>query len=66
MPPASSARPRTLAAAVFVTDPETRESLLLTPGTAVTDPAVAEQITHPDAWAPDPPRQPRRSKADPS
>ncbi len=66
MPPASAARPRTLATAVFVTDPESRESLLLTPGTTVTDPAVAEQITHPDAWAPDPPGQPRRSKTDPS
>ncbi|WP_369178631.1 hypothetical protein [Streptomyces mutabilis] len=52
MPSTSSARPRTLATAVFVTDPETRESLLLAPGTTVTDPALIDQITHPAAWAP--------------
>jgi hypothetical protein len=64
MPPTSSARPRTLATAVFVTNPKSRESLLLVPGTTVTAPALADQITHPDAWLPDPPRQPRRSKAE--
>ncbi|MER6378960.1 hypothetical protein ABT274_02880 [Streptomyces sp. NPDC001127] len=37
------------AGAVFVIDPKTHETLLLTAGTAVGDPAVAEQITHSDA-----------------
>ncbi|MER5223825.1 hypothetical protein [Streptomyces flaveus] len=55
---------RTLATAVFVTDPETHETLLLQPGSEVSDPAIAEQITHPDAWIPEPPRPPRRAKAD--
>lgn len=55
---------RTLAAAVFVTDPTTHETLLLQPGTEITNPAIADQITHPDAWAPEPPRQPRRTKAE--
>lgn len=45
---------RTLAETVFVTDPKTHGTLLLTAGTEVTDPAVAEQITHPDAWVPEP------------
>ncbi|GGL03158.1 hypothetical protein [Streptomyces flaveus] len=55
---------RTLATAVFVTDPKTRETLLLQPGSEVSDPAITEQITHPDAWAPEPPRQYRRGKAE--
>lgn len=55
---------RTLATAVFVTDPRSHEILLLQPGTEITDRAVADQITHPDAWAPEPPRQPRRTKAE--
>lgn len=57
---------RALATAVFVTDPKTHETLLLQPGSEVSDPAVAEQITHPDVWAPEPPRQPRRTKAEPA
>ncbi|AWK09560.1 hypothetical protein DDQ41_12245 [Streptomyces spongiicola] len=52
---------RTLTAAVFVTDPKTHETLLLQPGAQVSEPAIAEQITHPDAWAPGEP--PRRSSA---
>lgn len=44
---------RTLATAVFVTDPKTHETLLLAAGTTVADPTVAEQITHPDAWEPE-------------
>ncbi|MFF3060172.1 hypothetical protein [Streptomyces sp. NPDC057909] len=55
---------RTLATAVFVTDPITHETLLVQPGTQITDPAIAEQITHPDAWASEPPRHPRRAKAE--
>ncbi|MEU3046198.1 hypothetical protein ABZ705_06620 [Streptomyces sp. NPDC006984] len=57
---------RTLATAVFITDPKTHETLLLQPGTEVTDAALADQITHPEAWAPEPPRQPRRTKAEAS
>ena len=57
---------RTLASTVFVTDPKTHESLVLQPGTEVTDPAIAEQITHQDAWTPEPPRRPRSTKADAS
>ncbi|MEU5093752.1 hypothetical protein [Streptomyces sp. NPDC020996] len=57
---------RTLASAVFVVDPKTHESLLLRPGAEVTDPAIAEQITHPDAWAPEPPRRSRSTKAETS
>ncbi|MEU1119932.1 MULTISPECIES: hypothetical protein [unclassified Streptomyces] len=53
---------RTLAAAVFVTDPTTHETLLLQPSTQITDPAIAEQITHPDAWLSEEPRPSRRSK----
>ncbi|MGI5401914.1 hypothetical protein ACQEVG_21215 [Streptomyces sp. CA-135486] len=55
---------RTLAVAVFVIDPTTHETVLLQPGTQITDPAIAEQMTHPDVWAPDPPRQSRRTKAE--
>ncbi|MFF2566732.1 hypothetical protein [Streptomyces sp. NPDC058084] len=57
---------RTLTTAVFVTDPKTHETLLLRPGTEISDPAIADQITHPDAWVPEPPRQPRRTKAEAS
>ncbi|MER6076974.1 hypothetical protein [Streptomyces sp. NPDC001833] len=53
----------TLASAVFVTDPRTHETVLLQPGEQVNDPAIAEQITHPDAWTPEPNRQPRHTKA---
>ncbi|MEU8522887.1 hypothetical protein [Streptomyces sp. NPDC048577] len=62
MPAAS----RTLATAVFITDPKTQETVLLQPGTEITDPAIADQITHPDAWAPEAPRPPRRTKAEAS
>ncbi|WP_425245415.1 hypothetical protein [Streptomyces sp. NEAU-NA10] len=55
---------RSLAAAVFVTDPKTHQTLLLQPGTEVSDPALAEQITHPGAWAPEAPRPSRRAKAE--
>ncbi|MEU1701184.1 hypothetical protein [Streptomyces pseudogriseolus] len=55
---------RTLATAIFVTNPKTHETLLLQPGTEVNDTTIAEQITHPDAWAPEPPRQSRRAKAE--
>lgn len=61
-----SGSPRILAASVFITDPKTHETLLLQPGTEVSDPAFAEQITHPSAWAPRSPRRPRRVKADES
>ncbi|WP_438491814.1 hypothetical protein [Streptomyces asiaticus] len=54
---------RTLATAVFVTDPKTHEMVLLQPGTEVSNPAIADQITHPDAWLPEPPRRPRGTKA---
>ncbi|MDH2389369.1 hypothetical protein QCN29_11305 [Streptomyces sp. HNM0663] len=57
---------RTLAAAVFVTDPKTHQTLLLQPGAEVSDPAIAEQITHPDAWVPEPPRPLRRTKTETS
>lgn len=57
---------RTLAAAVFVTDPKTHETLLLQPGAEVGDPEIAEQITHPDAWAPEQTRQSRRAKVEAS
>lgn len=63
---------RILAETVFATDPKTHQTLLLTAGTEVTDQGVAEQITHPDAWAPTPvktaegkPSRPtRRTKSD--
>ncbi|MGC9543972.1 hypothetical protein [Streptomyces sp. UG1] len=62
---------RTLAETVFVTDPKNHETLLLAAGTTVTDPVLAAQITHPEAWMPEaarvpeaqPPRAPRRTKA---
>lgn len=53
---------RILATAVFVTDPESHDTLLLQPGTEVSDPALTDQITHPDAWLPEPPRRPRRAE----
>lgn len=56
---------RTLAAAVFVTDPKTHETVLLHPGAEVSDPAIAAQITHPGAWAPgEPSRRSRATKAE--
>ena len=59
-------QPRALATAVFVIDPKTHQTLLLPPGAQVTDPAIEEQITHPDAWAPEPARQPRCPKSEAS
>lgn len=41
---------RRLAETVFVTDPATHDTVVLKAGTEVLDPALAEQITHPDAW----------------
>jgi hypothetical protein len=58
--------PRILATAVFVTDPKTYETALLQPGAEVSDPSIAEQITHPDAWVPEPPRPSRRTKSETS
>ncbi|MGW2886437.1 hypothetical protein ACWDDN_13970 [Streptomyces griseoruber] len=55
---------RTLATAVFVTAPKTQETLLLQPGTEIRDAAIAEQITHPDAWVLEQPRQSRRTKTE--
>ncbi|WP_328436566.1 hypothetical protein OHA71_03785 [Streptomyces sp. NBC_00444] len=57
---------RTLASAVFVTDPKTRETLLLQPGTEISDPVIAEQITHTAAWVAEPPPPSRRTKANSS
>ncbi|MFE6481507.1 hypothetical protein ACFVGN_00990 [Streptomyces sp. NPDC057757] len=54
----------TLAVAVFVIDPTTHTTLLLEPGTQITAPAIAEQITHPGAWTPEPRRQSGRTKAE--
>lgn len=41
----------TLAATVHALDPVDRVPLILTAGTEITDPAIAEQITNPDCWA---------------
>lgn len=57
---------RTLAAAVFVSDPKTHETMLLQPGAEITDSAIAAQITHPDAWVSEIPRRTRANKADAS
>ncbi|MFH9426224.1 hypothetical protein [Streptomyces sp. NPDC017529] len=43
--------PNVLAATVHLLDPASREPLVLTVGTEVTDPAVTEQITNPACWA---------------
>ncbi|KAA6215036.1 hypothetical protein CP973_39225 [Streptomyces albofaciens JCM 4342] len=53
----SAPAPQVLAATVHVLDPVSREPLVLTAGTKVTDPAIAEQITNPACWA-DPPEAP--------
>ncbi|MGG2460598.1 hypothetical protein ACO0M4_12405 [Streptomyces sp. RGM 3693] len=39
-----------LAAAVHILDPVERIPVVLLPGEHITDPAVAEQITHPRCW----------------
>lgn len=57
---------RTVATAVFVTDPRTHETLLLRAGAEINDPAIVEQITHPDAWAPEPPRRSHSTKTEAS
>ncbi|MFG2975931.1 hypothetical protein ACGFYY_23515 [Streptomyces sp. NPDC048331] len=44
-----------LAATVHVLDPEERVPIVLTVGTEVTDPAIAEQITNPACWEGEPP-----------
>lgn len=41
---------RRLAVCVFVTDPDSRDVVILQPGTPVIDARIAEQITHPEAW----------------
>ncbi|WP_159053444.1 hypothetical protein [Streptomyces regalis] len=43
-----------LAATVHVLDPVERVPLVLEAGTKVTDPAIAEQITNPRCWQPEP------------
>ncbi|MFE7565437.1 hypothetical protein ACFU76_00495 [Streptomyces sp. NPDC057539] len=43
---------RRLAETVFVIDPKANGTLVLTAGTEISDPAVIQQITHPDAWEP--------------
>ncbi|MCH0562176.1 hypothetical protein [Streptomyces sp. MUM 2J] len=43
---------RKLAETVFVNDPKANGTLVLTAGTEISDPAVIQQITHPDAWEP--------------
>ncbi|CAM5466801.1 hypothetical protein [Streptomyces aurantiogriseus] len=57
---------RILATAVFVSAPKTRETLLLEPGTEVSDPAIAAQITHPDAWLSQTRRRSRITRAESS
>ncbi|MFI0912502.1 hypothetical protein [Streptomyces abikoensis] len=53
-----------LAAAVHVLHPVERVPLILTAGTPVTDPAIAEQITNPDCWeGGEPPSRPSTAKA---
>lgn len=44
-----------LTATVHVLDPVERVPLVLTAGTEVTDPAIAEQITNPACWGSEPP-----------
>lgn len=43
-----------LAATVHVLDPVERVPIILTPGTEVTEPDVAEQITNPACWETEP------------
>ncbi|MDQ8706833.1 hypothetical protein RCO28_30830 [Streptomyces sp. LHD-70] len=56
---------RRLAETVFVTDPTTHDTVVLKAGSEVQDPALAAQITHPDAWEPNfsAPRSPRRTRS---
>uniref|UniRef100_A0AAU2V751 Transposase n=1 Tax=Streptomyces sp. NBC_00003 TaxID=2903608 RepID=A0AAU2V751_9ACTN len=54
---------RRLAVCVYVTDPDSRDVVILQPGTPVTDARIAEQITHPEAWEEgDPPEQENTAK----
>ncbi|MFD9796786.1 hypothetical protein ACFWXK_38215 [Streptomyces sp. NPDC059070] len=46
---------RRLVECVFITDPDSQDVVILQPGTVVTDPRIAEQITHPVAWEDGPP-----------
>ncbi|MFD9418749.1 hypothetical protein ACFWC9_29125 [Streptomyces goshikiensis] len=52
-----------LAATVHVLDPVERLPIVLTPGTEVTDPAIAEQITNSACWEvePAPPKTTRKT-----
>ncbi|MFD6913573.1 hypothetical protein [Streptomyces virginiae] len=43
-----------LAATVHVLDPVDRTPVVLTPGTGVTDPEIADQITNPKCWESEP------------
>lgn len=62
----SAPAPSVLAATVHVLDPVSREPLVMTAGAEVTDPVIAEQITHPACWASPPTAVPapgRKAKA---
>ncbi|WP_367132899.1 MULTISPECIES: hypothetical protein [Streptomyces] len=52
----------TLAATVHALDPVDRVPLILTAGTEITNPAIAEQITNPDCWEGGPPTAPSPGK----
>ncbi|MER6548643.1 hypothetical protein [Streptomyces sp. NPDC001250] len=52
-----------LAATVHVLDPVERVPLVLGAGTKVTARAIAEQITNPQCWQPEPAPGPRRTSA---
>ncbi|MFE1558903.1 hypothetical protein ACFW6V_28465 [Streptomyces sp. NPDC058734] len=51
-----------LAATVHVLDPVERDPIVLTPGTEVTDPDVAEQITNPACWETEPAARPKTTR----
>lgn len=51
-----------LAATVHVLDPVERVPMVLTPGTEVKDPAVAEQITNPVCWETEPAPIPKTNR----
>ncbi|MEU5428462.1 hypothetical protein ACH4UT_23460 [Streptomyces sp. NPDC020799] len=53
----------TLAATVHALDPVDRVPLILTAGTEITDPAIAEQISNPDCWEGGPPTGPSPGKS---
>ncbi|MCY0929470.1 hypothetical protein OTB20_25370 [Streptomyces sp. H27-H1] len=56
-----------LTATVHVVDPMQRVPLVLTAGTEVTDPEIAEQITNPNCWENDePPKAKPARKGTPS